>query len=310
MPERRRPNPLAAVVAVALVALGFLSVAFVNADLASSIGGNVAAPGPPTPAAPVPPERFIPILVALGALCVLGLTWRTARTIRGLATILAVTIGAVEVMAAVRGVLPYLDPEARLGPSLVAVLAALAATAIGAAFVTEPRGVSNRARWLVAGVAIVGLGAVAGAGAWAVALASTAPSGSLGEAGQPAALDTAGLRLTARLSLAILAGAAVLGSVLDAWPAARRAWGRSAAGSPTAVPLRHDLRRFGVLLADELLPWRVAAEAERRRAVEDERVRLAAELHARVLPDLRLAAAAAATSGVPEPVAIRLSHAV
>lgn len=309
MPERRPPHPLTAVVAVALVALGYLSVAFVNADLASSLGARVQPPGLPAPVAPLPPERLIPILVALAALCVLGLAWRTARTIRGLAAILAVTIGAVEIMAAVRGVLPYLGPEAWAGPSLVAVLAAVAATAVGAAFVAESDGASGWSRSLVAGVAILGIGAVTGAGAWAVVLASEPSLVSVGVAGAVVVLDTEGLRLTTRLALGFVAGFAVFGSLLNLWPAARRAWARSGGGD--AGPTGHDLGRFGVLLADELLPWRAAGEAERRRAVEDERVRLAAELHARVLPDLRLAAAsAAATPGVPEPVAIRLRHAV
>jgi two-component system NarL family sensor kinase len=73
----------------------------------------------------------------------------------------------------------------------------------------------------------------------------------------------------------------------------------------------HDPGRFGVFLADELFPWRATGEVARRRAVEAERARLAAEIHARVLPDLRLAAVtAAATPGVPAPIAAGLRNAL
>jgi signal transduction histidine kinase len=50
---------------------------------------------------------------------------------------------------------------------------------------------------------------------------------------------------------------------------------------------------FSRLLRDELFP---SAAEERRIAIEEERARLAADLHALVLPDLRRAAAAAAAS--------------
>jgi signal transduction histidine kinase len=62
------------------------------------------------------------------------------------------------------------------------------------------------------------------------------------------------------------------------------------------------------LLGDELVP---AAAASRRHGAEEERARLAADLHAFVLPDLRRAAAAAdAATDVPEPVAIGLRNAL
>jgi signal transduction histidine kinase len=61
------------------------------------------------------------------------------------------------------------------------------------------------------------------------------------------------------------------------------------------------------LLADELAPGRAA---DRQRAVEAERARLAEDIHALVLPDLRRAAATAEAAGLPSDVQVDLRRAL
>jgi signal transduction histidine kinase len=112
-----------------------------------------------------------------------------------------------------------------------------------------------------------------------------------------AVVDLGPLRTIGRIATALIAIATVGGLWGDLASPTRRAW--AGAGGATGFPRA---------LADELLP---TSAAMRRRGVEDERARLAAELHARVLPDLRRAAAAAeATGSASDPLAVGLRHAV
>jgi len=67
------------------------------------------------------------------------------------------------------------------------------------------------------------------------------------------------------------------------------------------------LWRYLGLLADELVPARTDT---RRAAAEEERARLAADLHAHVLPELRRAAAAAASAGAPPEMQVDLRRAL
>ena len=109
--------------------------------------------------------------------------------------------------------------------------------------------------------------------------------------------DAGGLRVDGRIAAGFIAIATLGGMWVDLGGPIGRA--RARGGGPPAFPRA---------LADELLP---TSTAMRRQGVEHERARLAAELHARVLPDLRRAAEAAeATGTASDPLAVGLRHAV
>jgi len=130
------------------------------------------------------------------------------------------------------------------------------------------------------------------------------------DAGVPVAQPSAAgqlspLRLAIRLGLLTIAGGFLVGLGSDLGPPARRAFDRWRADP--SRPADRRLWRFVELLADELLPGR---DADRRRAVEAERARLAADLHALVLPELRRAAATAEAAGLPSDVQVDLRRAL
>lgn len=143
---------------------------------------------------------------------------------------------------------------------------------------------------MVVGFAAVGVSAV-------LAISAAAGIRVLGIDVRAAIADNGPLRTSGRLAAAFIAITTLGGVWSDlGGPVGRaRARGGGFAGFPRA-------------LADELLP---TSTAMRRQGVEHERARLAAELHARVLPDLRRAAAAAEATGTPsDPLAVGLRHAV
>jgi signal transduction histidine kinase len=112
------------------------------------------------------------------------------------------------------------------------------------------------------------------------------------------------LRIAARIGLATMTGGLLVGAGRDLGPRMRRAYDEARGAGPAEGG---RLWRFGASLADELLPSRVAG---RRVAVESERARLAADLHALVLPDLRRAAATAEAAGMPPTVQVDLRRAL
>ena len=123
-------------------------------------------------------------------------------------------------------------------------------------------------------------------------------------------VDLLPVRIASRLALALIAAFAVIGVARDlAQPIARSrerlrsstvpGGGRGGPDGGRGRPIE-----FLRLLGDELFP---GGAASLRRGVEQERARLAADLHAFVLPDLRRAAATAETShGLPDPLAVGL----
>src|SRR6185503_14116369 len=130
--------------------------------------------------------------------------------------------------------------------------------------------------------------------------------GSAGDRVDPvaAAGGASPFRVAARLGVTTIAAGLLIGMALDlAGPAARafRAW--RVGGAPGGGPLWRLLRLF----AEEVFPGRVA---DRQAAAEAERARLAADLHALVLPDLRRAAAAAEAAGVPPEAQVDLRRAL
>ncbi|MEO8273697.1 MAG: hypothetical protein ABI620_06500, partial [Chloroflexota bacterium] len=145
------------------------------------------------------------------------------------------------------------------------------------------------------GACVVGLAGVTTAVTWALAEAVTGAASATVAAA--ADVDIWPVRLGGRIAAAFIALSILGGALRDLAPIARRAWAR--APGP---------REFPRALGDELLP---TSAAMRRRGEEDERARLAADLHARVLPDLRRAAAAAADGGgASEPVSAGLRQAI
>ncbi len=110
--------------------------------------------------------------------------------------------------------------------------------------------------------------------------------------------------MAARLGVTTIAAGLVIGMALDlAGPAARAFQAWRVGGFTGGGPLWRLLRLF----AEEVFPGRVA---DRQAAAEAERARLAADLHALVLPDLRRAAAAAEAAGVPPEAQVDLRRAL
>lgn len=239
---------------------------------------------------------LLPLLFGAGGICSGALLRRRWPTGAWLATVAAAGIAAIEVVGLVRSA----QAEAALPdwPVLVSVAegALVVAAAIAAVYAVRDRGgVANPwiRVWQV--VCVVGLASVIVAVAWAIAEALT---GSARVTSLSAAdVDVWPVRLSGRIAAGVIAVATLGGALRDVAPSARRAWTR-------APSLQGFARAFG----DELLP---TSAAMRRRGEEDERARLAADLHARVLPDLRRAAAAAAEGGgAAEPVTAGLRQAI
>jgi signal transduction histidine kinase len=108
------------------------------------------------------------------------------------------------------------------------------------------------------------------------------------------------------LWLAVIALLAAIGLVRDLRPALARTRARLAAGDAGPARAGAALPALRVFV-DELVPGR---DAGRNEAVETERGRLAADLHAEVLPSLRRALAQAEAGGTVERLAIDLRSAV
>jgi|GEM_PF-2563249 signal transduction histidine kinase len=235
---------------------------------------------------------WFPALFAAGGLIAAALLVRRAPALAWFAMVAASAIGAIEVVGVVRDRQATATARDWLVEVAVAVAALVLAAGVAAAYASRtPTGMAHptRARlWRL--LVVAGFGIVVVAGALAVGAASSLVASGF-------ATDAGALRLGGRVAAAFI-GIATLGGL---WADLRdpvvgaRARGGGFAG-------------FTRAFADELLP---TSTAMRRRGVEDERARLAAELHARVLPDLRRAAAAAeATGTASDPLAVGLRHAV
>ena len=108
------------------------------------------------------------------------------------------------------------------------------------------------------------------------------------------------------LWLSIVGLLAAIGVVRDLRPAFARTRERVAAGEAAGRDTGHTWSVLRVFV-DEVVPGR---DAGRKEAVESERGRLAADLHAEVLPSLRRALAAAEAGGTVERLALDLRSAV
>ena len=232
---------------------------------------------------------WVPHLWAIGAFAVVILTQAWAPTLAWTALIVAASASALAAVGLVREV------RTLTGDEPVPILGALVAVAlvvpplIAAAYATSD-GRGNRpllaVSWLVAGLL----------GLWLIGSFVARTLG--GERGG----------VPEWLWLAVVGGLTAVGLARDLGPAFGRTRVRlraTGAGAPSA-------RRGSALSAvrvfvDELVPGREAGRAE---AAASERGRLAADLHAEVLPSLRRALAEAEGGGTVERLAADLRTAV
>ena len=247
----------AAAAAIAVVALAF------GLRLAEARALGVAA------------DAMVPALIASGFLCVAGLTRWRAPTVAGFCLGAGALLGAIEALAVIRGWLPAAATADR--PLLVALagVAGTAATFVAWWFLVAHLGrefaTARRDQVTVLAAGVVGL-----VFAYALVTAGTEPV-------TVSADEVTPLRVAIRLMLVVASAALVLGAALVVLP--RLARSRRSATGPGGVG-------WGQALLDAFVP----AIAPRRRTAETERARLAADLHALVVPELRHAVVAASSA--------------
>jgi signal transduction histidine kinase len=281
-PERRIPPDLG----FSIVVAGIVVVAGFAARILLTIPGET-----------VTGESWLGRLVAAALWCVAALMVRRRATVAWLMAVGAVGLAAFrtygllrsletalgDLSPAIPGVWPWLVPAA-----MVSLIAAAGVTAAYAA----RRRTTTRA-WVR-----IGIPAVAVLGFVGVVLAAGLA--------MAASEDVSVVRSAGRLGFAFAVLAALVGAGRDlAGPMGR------AQRKLMEQPLTRrgaTITIFGRLLRDELFP---SAAEERGRAIEEERARLAADLHALVLPELRRAAAAAEAAGESgDPVSANLRNAL
>lgn len=203
------------------------------------------------------------------------------------AAVTSTSIAAVEIVGALRAMDLVLDAGSTAAALALAVGALVAAAGLAMLDAARPRdrAATRLDRALVTMVAL-GFAGVVVAAAWTL-IGGSAPEPASAALG---ADDLAPVRVTGRLALAVVGLGLLVGLFRDAGPGVVRGWERW-----RVTPREASKRSLVAHLADELVPSR---EAGRTQAREDERAKLAADLHALVLPDLRRAAAASSTAGV------------
>ena len=203
------------------------------------------------------------LLIIGASLCVAGLLRRRAPAGAWLATVSAGGLAALEVVGVARGWVPSAGSALSSWLILLAEGGLVGAASIAAAYAIRALdGPRTRPTAALRLAVIGGWVAVVAVAAWAIPM--------------PLIGDPSPLRVSGRLAAGFVAVAALIGLWGDLAAPMRRARARSA--SPLELPRA---------LVEELLP---GAEDMRRRLREEERAQLAADLHARVLPDLRRAA--------------------
>jgi signal transduction histidine kinase len=284
--DERRPRRIPRLPAIAIV----LAATLVAAGLVLRLLDVLPEQGPL-------PDRLVPMLLALAGVCVAGLTIGRADAVAWLSTVLASGIAAIEILGIVRAWQPFAGGEWWPWLAALAVSGLVSATAIAGAYADAPRPGRPGIRIAVRVLGVAGLLALAIGATWTIlaASASTPAAGSV---------DLWPIRATSRIALALIVGFGLVGALRDVDGPVGRARSRLAAAAASGG--RADLAAFLRFLGDELVP---AAAASRRHGAEEERARIAADLHAFVLPDLRRAAAAAdAATDVPEPLAVGLRN--
>jgi len=239
------------------------------------------------PDRPPTPDSYLGNLLAAAFCLTAALTVRHFPTPTWLAIVAASELAAFNTLGVARAA--ETSESGVTWPWLVAgaEAALIVGAAIAGAYAMRDR--RGARRW-------VRLAAQVGAALGGVAIVGTALA-ALAEAigaADPATRSVEVLRLSGRTTMAFNVLGAVVGVMRDLAGPAGRARDRllelplQTRGATLAIYLR--------LLRDEMIP---GGEAQRREAIEQERARLAADLHALVLPDLRKAAAAAEASGGP-----------
>jgi len=243
------------------------------------------------------PDALVPLLIAVAALCVVGLAREQRPSVAWLASIAALSLATVEIAGVTRELRPSLEPDAWRWLSLTLCLTAILASMAAIAYAADPG--RRLARWLpiAGGLVVVTL---LGVGVWAVATTGLAgpPTGSN-------ATPLGNLSVVTRTALGAVVVFVSLGLLGDARPAAARARRRLAVTRPTpqTPSERADyamtwLRAF----LDEIAPGRSRAH----RAALSERSRIARDLHAEVVPAVRRALAEAEREGSVEHLAASL----
>ena len=245
------------------------------------------------------------LLFAAAALCIAALSIRRTAAAAWIAAVSAAGLACVEIVAVARG-WPANGAAGQWAVLVVLAEAALVVSAaLAVAYAVRPRReVGGAAAAIVRWLGLLSVVGSVGLAAWTSWPAISEPMPLVVVA--DGAVITA-LRLSARAGLLILVGGLLVGAAQDfvgPFTRARARWRGLAAdgrGGGTSVGA------FGRLLVDELLP----GNARRRDAlVEGERARIAADLHAMVLPELRRAAANAAAGDTAPGLAANLQRAV
>ena len=240
-------------------------------------------------------DRLLVVLIAAALLLAALLALPRAQAVSWAAATVAAALGAIEVVAAIRALEPTATGSAWRDLSTIATLSLVAAAWIAAVYAARSWQAASRASRAAVFAVAMGVAGTIAASIWAIAAA--------GQVVAPGELSP--LRTAARIGLATIAGGLLVGIARDLLPRVRRAFERSRSAADQSSSGR--LWRFVSALADELLPGRVA---DRRRAAENERARLAADLHALVLPELRRAAATAEAAGMPAEAQVDLRRAL
>jgi signal transduction histidine kinase len=257
------------------------TAALVVGAIVLRVANPYALPGPSISA-------LVPLLWAVGALAVLLLTQAWAPTFAWLAAIIGSSAAALGVVG--------IDWEAR---QLVAVGDDRWLGILVVAFLVAP--VAIAAAYAAAGRT----GRVVVVGCWAAVLVLT-----VGLVSRYVDRSLGGSELDGALPewawLGVIGLLGAMGLTRDLRPALSRTKTRLDAGHANVRGPRAALPALRVFI-DELVPGR---DAGRNEAVESERGRLAADLHAEVLPSLRRALAQAEAGGTVERLAVDLRVAV
>jgi signal transduction histidine kinase len=230
---------------------------------------------------------LVPHLWGVGALLVVVLAQSWAPTIAWVALVIgssASALGTVGLVREVREASPG-DPPLVLGALVVVAL--LVPPAVAASYATHD-GRRPRSVVLLAWTSVVVLGSLL-----ALAFLARTLAGERGGVPEWLWLGTIGILLA-------------IGLARDLRPAFARTRTRLATGAAGSDGRGRALSVVRIFV-DELVPGREAGRAE---AAEDERGRLAADLHAEVLPSLRRALAEAEAGGTVERLAADLRTAV
>jgi hypothetical protein len=204
-----------------------------------------------------------------------ALTHGSHPTEAWLATIGAATVVALDLAIYARVVRPLVDATAWQWLAIAVSLAAILAVATAVAYAAS-RPVFRGGRLTVeativrrSGCPVSRSGRLNNPSETFLGIAEGSPIGSLG--------------VVTRTFLVATVAFTSLGVVGDVWPSAERAWRRAGLLRPAPAPWGARVRAWLPALADELSPGRRRA----RTAVLAERSRLAADLHADVVPGLR-----------------------